>query len=337
MRADRVRHQRARCFLSRRSRLDLTFWALVLVSCASCSCGGGQTQSTTPAALPKQSPPKGWSSWYAFYETVSDDKVRHQADLLVSTGLRDAGYVYVNVDGGWEAYRDAEGNIHPNSNFPDMKALGDYLHSKGLKFGIYSSPGPLTCDNLPGSEGFEQQDANTFASWGVDFLKYDWCSLYAVGPPSEPVYRKMRDALDRTGRQIAMSISEIGDGNVWEWGAQAGGVMWRTDHDLGWIQGWPAMTAFERVQAVAAHVATLSMFSSPGHYNDPDYLLTGIKRYCLGPYTTMSDCPAWFDDPMTIDEERQQLDLWKKMSCPLILSVDIGELSAEEILLLRSY
>src|SRR5450755_397722 len=259
MRADSVRHQRVRCFLSRRSRLDWTLWAFVLVSCASCSCGGGQTPSTMPTASPKQSPPKGWSSWYAFYETVSDDKVRHQADLLVSTGLRDAGYVYVNVDGGWEGSRDGDGNIHPNSNFPDMKALGDYLHNKGLRFGIYSSPGPLTCDNLPGSEGYEQQDANTFASWGVDFLKYDWCSLYAVGPPSEPIYKKMRDALDKTGRQIALSISEIGDGNVWEWGAQAGGVMWRTDHDLGWIQGWPAMTAFQRVQAVAAHVATLSM------------------------------------------------------------------------------
>jgi hypothetical protein len=110
--------------------------------------------------------------------------------------------------------------------------------------------------------------------------------------------------------------------------------MWRTDHDLGWIQGWPGLTAFQRVQAVAVHVATLSAFSTPGHYNDPDYLLTGIKRYCLGPYTPMSDCPAWFDDPMTIEQEREQLRLWKRLDCPLILSVDIGQLSNEELSLI---
>ena len=317
---------RSRCVLAQRSCCALTLWALVSVSSVNYGCAS------------RPIPPKGWSSWYAFYENVSDARVRHQADLLVSTRLRDAGYVYVNVDGGWEGYRDAEGNIHPNRNFPDMKALGRYLHAMGFKFGIYSSPGPLTCDNLPGSEGYEQQDANTYASWGVDFLKYDWCSLYSVGPPNEAVYRKMRDALDRSGRPIVLSISEIGDGNVWEWGAQAGGIMWRTDHDLGWIQGWPnGMTAFHRVQAVAAHVATLSVFSSPGHYNDPDYLLTGIKRYCLGPYIPLSDCPAWSDDPMTIQQEREQLRLWKGLNCPLILSVDIGQLSPEEIALIRAY
>jgi alpha-galactosidase len=303
----------------------LRIWALFLISCADYGCGSRQT------------PPKGWSSWYAFYETVSDAKIRHQADLLVSTGLRDIGYIYVNVDGGWEGYRDSQGRIHPNSNFPDMKALGDYLHAKGLKFGIYSSPGPQTCDNLPGSQGYEQLDANTYASWGVDFLKYDWCSLYALGPPTEPVYRKMRDALDKTGRHIVLSISEIGDGNVWEWGAQAGGTMWRTDRDLGWIQGWPGMMAFERIRAVAAHVARLSVFSSPGHYNDPDYLLIGIKRYCLGPYIPMRDCPAWFDDALTIAQEREQLRLWKALDCPLILSVDLAQLSTEEISLLQGY
>ena len=118
----------------------LTIGILVLVSCAGYGCGAAEKSSTTPMPSPSLTPPKGWSSWYAFYETVSDAKVRQQADLLVSTGLRDAGYVYVNVDGGWEGYRDSAGNIHPNSNFPDMKSLGNYLHGKGLKFGIYSSP-----------------------------------------------------------------------------------------------------------------------------------------------------------------------------------------------------
>jgi alpha-galactosidase len=319
-------HHSGRPVTADRSLLKVRIWTVLLILCAGCGCES------------KPSPPKGWSSWYAFYENVSDAGVRHQADLLLSTGLRDAGYIYVNVDGGWEGYRDAEGNLHPNRNFPDMKALGDYLHAKGFKFGLYSSPGPLTCDNLPGSQGYEQQDANTFASWGVDFLKYDWCSLYALGPPTEPVYRKMRDALDKTGRHIVLSISEIGDGDVWEWGAQAGGIMWRTDHDLGWIQGWPpGMTAFQRVQAVAAHVASLSAFSSPGHYNDPDYLLLGIKRYCLGPSIPLTDCPAWSDDPMTIEQEREQLRLWKHLNCPLILSVDIGQLSTEELSLIRAY
>jgi hypothetical protein len=113
--------------------------------------------------------------------------------------------------------------------------------------------------------------------------------------------------------------------------------MWRTDHDLGWIQGWPGLTSFQRVQAVAAHVARLSAFSSPGHYNDPDYLLIGIKRYCLGPFIPMSDCPAWFDDPMTLEQEQEQLRLWESLDCPLILSVDIGQLSTEELSLLRAY
>lgn len=297
-------------------------FSLALTVC--CGCSADRTQQLTL-------PPKGWSSWYAFYENATDIKVREQADLLVSSGLRDAGFVYVNIDGGWEGYRDEYGVMHPNANFPDMKALGDYLHSKGLRFGIYSSPGPTTCDGLPGSEGYEQQDANTYASWGVDFLKYDWCSLYAFGPPTEPVYRKMRDALDKTGRNIALSISDIGDG-VWTWGTQAGGLMWRTDHDLGWIQGWPSgMTAFQRVEAVAEHVSTLSAFASQGHYNDPDYLLIGIKKYCLGPYVPMTDCPAWFDDPMSVDQEAEQLRLWRELNCPQILSVDLSQLSVQEL------
>jgi alpha-galactosidase len=287
------------------------------------SCAGDQ----------KTPPPRGWSSWYAFYETVTDAKVRHQVDLLVSTGLRDAGYVYVNVDGGWQGYRDSAGTVHPNAEFPNMKALGDYIHSRGLRFGIYSSPGKLTCDNLPGSEGFEQQDAHTFAAWGVDFLKYDWCS---PGTPSAPAYQKMRDALDRTGSHIELSISTGGAGNPWLWGQSVGAMMWRTDLDLGWIQGWPGLAAFQRVQAVAEHVKQLRGFSFPGHYNDPDYLLIGIKKYCLGPYTPMTACPAWFSDPMTIDQEAEQLRMWKELSCPLIISVPIEELTTQELVLLRS-
>jgi alpha-galactosidase len=278
-------------------------------------------------------PPQGWSSWYAFYDAVNDTKVRQQADLLVSTGLRDAGYVYVNVDAGWQGYRDSDGIIHPNANFPDMKALGQFLHSRGLRFGIYSSPGPVTCDNLPGSGGFEQQDANTYADWGVDFLKYDRCSPVQ----SQPAYKQMRNALDETGRHIDLSISEGGEDHPWEWGPSVGALMWRTNRDLGWIQGWAGLSAFQRIQAVAAHVEGLQSFASHGHYNDPDYLLIGIKKYCLGPYAPMTDCPAWSVDPMTLSQEEAQLQLWRGLNCPLIISVPIENLTSGEIELLKGY
>jgi alpha-galactosidase len=180
------------------------------------------------------SPPMGWNSWNFFNNKVTDKDIRDTADLLVSTGMRDAGYVYVNIDDTWEGDRDSRGSIQPNSKFPDMKALADYVHSKGLKIGIYSSPGPTTCAGFAGSLGHEDQDAQTYASWGIDYLKYDLCSYGRImrdQAANDPVaqeklmrdaYEKMHKALLKTGRPIVYSLCQYGFYSVWKWGPSVG-------------------------------------------------------------------------------------------------------------------
>src|SRR5579863_2909040 len=164
----------------------------ILICCAVIATAQNQTLAATP--------PMGWSTWNYFHHDISDALIRAQADAMVASGMRDAGYVYVNIDGGWQGERDAAGVLHPNKNFPDMKALGDYIHSKGLKFGIYSGPGPKTCAGYPASYQHEEDDAKQYAAWGVDYLKYDWCSADKVYKPEEmpAVYKKMHDALEAT-------------------------------------------------------------------------------------------------------------------------------------------
>jgi alpha-galactosidase len=181
-----------------------------------------------PNGLAK-TPPMGWNSWNLFAGRIDDKTVREMADALVSSGMRDAGYVYLNIDDTWEGDRDANGVIHTNDKFPDMKALADYVHSKGLKFGIYSSPGPYTCAGYEGSYAHEAQDAKTYAGWGVDYLKYDWCSAARLYPDSamRAVYQKMADALRATNRPIVYSLWQYGRDDVWKWGANAGGNLSR--------------------------------------------------------------------------------------------------------------
>src|SRR6266487_5878887 len=145
-------------------------------------------------------PPMGWNSWNHFAERIDDKTVRETADALVSTGLKDAGYIYLNIDDTWEGQRDARGFIHSNEKFPDMKALADYVHSKRLKLGIYSSPGPKTCAGFEGSLGHEEQDAQTYAQWGIDYLKYDWCKSSGSLDEMKAAYTKMHVALVKTGR-----------------------------------------------------------------------------------------------------------------------------------------
>ncbi|MGH9445832.1 MAG: glycoside hydrolase family 27 protein, partial [Terriglobia bacterium] len=179
-------------------------------------------------------PAMGWNSWNHFHCSVSEDVVRAQARAMATNGMKAAGYRYVNVDDCWQGTRDAQGNIHPNAKFPSMKALADYVHSLGLKFGIYSSPGPKTCGGYMGSYGHELQDARTYASWGVDYLKYDWCSASRVYKPSQMrgVYRKMYNDLRSTGRPIFFSLCQYGLQAVWRWGASVGGNSWRTTGDI---------------------------------------------------------------------------------------------------------
>jgi hypothetical protein len=157
-------------------------------------------------------PPMGWSSWNYFQATIDDKAVREMADVLVSSGLRDVGYVYVNIDDGWQGRRDETGVLHQNSKFPDMHALADYVHSRGLKLGIYNSPGPVSCAGYVGTHGHETQDAETFARWGIDFLKYDWCSagdLYKTQPEMQALYQKMGAALQASGRPIVYLALEL--------------------------------------------------------------------------------------------------------------------------------
>jgi len=173
------------------------------------SCSFLMAQPAPVAATP----PMGWNSWNHFAGKVTDADVRATADILVSSGMRDAGYVYVNIDDTWEGERDAQGNIQSNSKFPDMKALGDYVHSKGLKLGIYSSPGTKTCAGYPGTKGYEYQDARQYAAWGVDYLKYDWCNVGTQDAKSS--YTTMSDALRSTGRPIVFSMCEWGTAKPW--------------------------------------------------------------------------------------------------------------------------
>jgi alpha-galactosidase len=267
--------------------------------------------SVAPAQAPlAPTPPMGWNSWNHFAEKVTDADVRAAADAMVSSGMRDAGYIYVNVDDTWEGQRDAAGNIHPNSKFPDMKGLADYVHSKGLKFGIYSSPGPKTCAGFEGSYGHEVQDANTYAAWGVDILKYDLCGLRDVIGPYEKdpkkasrmmrdAYAKMHEALVRTGRPIVYSICQYGSDAVWEWGAEVGGNLWRTTDDIS--------DSFRSMALIGFSQAGLEKYAGPGHWNDPDMLEIG-------------------NGGMLPDEYRTQMSLWAILAAPLLAGNDLSKM-----------
>jgi len=290
------------------SRGFLALYASLAVTLICHFCSTAEAQSAEVAATP----PMGWNSWNHFAERVTDGDVRAAADAMAANGMKDAGYVYVNVDDSWEGQRDAQGNIHSNNKFPDMKALGDYVHSKGLKFGIYSSPGPKTCGGYEGSYGHEQQDANTYASWGVDFLKYDLCSYMDImklhDPRQDPqqallmmqeAYRKMHEALLNTHRPIVYSLCQYGVGFVWEWGPQVGGNMWRTSDDIRDNFGSMALIGFSQ--------AGLEKFAGPGHWNDPDMLEIG-------------------NGGMNADQYRTQMSLWAILAAPLLAGNDLSKM-----------
>jgi alpha-galactosidase len=269
-------------------------------------------------------PPMGWNSWNHFAERVTDADVRGAADMLVATGMRDAGYTYVNVDDTWEGKRDAQGVLHTNERFPDMKALGDYIHSKGLKFGIYSSPGAKTCGGFEGSLGHEAQDAKMYADWGVDYLKYDLCSFQdnmrkvKAEHPNEPdaaknlmiaAYRKMGDALKATGRPILYSLCQYGVDRPWKWGPGVGAQMWRTTDDID--------DSYGRMITIGFSQAGLSKYAGPGHWNDPDMLEIGNGK-------------------MTEEEYRTHMSLWVLLAAPLIAGNDLSKMTEADKSLLMN-
>jgi alpha-galactosidase len=252
-----------------------------------------------------KTPPMGWNSWNKFHRNVDDKAVRGMADAMASNGMKEAGYVYVNIDDTWQGTRDANGVLQPNEKFPDMKALADYVHSKGLKIGIYSSPGPKTCANYEGSFGHEEQDAKMWAAWGFDYLKYDWCSASQVyDVKSLPaVYARMGEALLKSGRSIVYSLCQYGWQDVGEWGAKAGGNLWRTTGDIS--DRWQSMMhlGFELQPGREKYAAV-------GHWNDPDMLEIG-------------------NGGMTDEEYRTHMSLWCLLAAPLLAGNDLRDMKQE--------
>ncbi len=282
---------------------------------------GAQQANVAGVAL---TPQMGWNSWNHFHCGVSDEVVRAQARAMATNGMKAAGYRYINVDDCWQAGRDAQGNIQPNSKFPNMKALADYVHGLGLKFGIYSSPGPKTCGGYTGSYEHELQDARTYAAWGVDYLKYDWCSAADVYQPSQmqAVYRKMGDALRSTGRPILFSLCQYGLEQVWRWGASVGGNSWRTTDDIN--------TSYTSMAEIGFGQNGLQRFAGPGHWNDPDMLEIGNTMSFpgrRGHHFTMG---------LNDEEGRTQMSLWCMLAAPLLAGNDLTAMSPETLAILTN-
>jgi alpha-galactosidase len=277
--------------------------------------GSALAQDSTLAATP----PMGWNSWNHFAGRVTDADVRGAADAIVSSGMRDAGYIYVNIDDTWEGERDAQGVIHTNSKFPDMKALADYVHSKGLKLGIYSGPGPKTCAGFPASYGHEEQDARTYAAWGIDYLKYDLCSYTEIMRKEAPhdrdkqfqmykaAYEKMHQALVASGRPIVFSLCQYGWNDVWKWGTDVGGNLWRTTGDIN--------DTYQRMADIGFGQLGLAKYAGPGHWNDPDMLEVG-------------------NGGMSNDEYRTHMSLWAILAAPLLAGNDLSKMSPETLSIL---
>lgn len=247
----------------------------------------------------------GWNSWNKFEKQVNAQIVKEIADAMASSGMKDAGYVYVNIDDTWEGKRDEQGVLQPNEKFPDMKGLADYVHSKGLKIGIYSSPGPKTCAGFEGSYQHEELDARTWAAWGIDYLKYDWCSAKEVYKEADmpAVYKKMGDALKATGRPIVYSLCQYGRLKVWDWGAASGGNLWRTTGDI--EDTWKSMSTIGFDKQVG-----LEQHAGPGHWNDPDMLEIGNGH---------------MDDV----EYRTHMSLWAMLAAPLLAGNDLRSMADE--------
>jgi alpha-galactosidase len=284
-----------------------------------CSIAGIAQKPQPLNALPlSPTPLMGWGTWNYYGKVVTEADVRANADALVSLGLKDLGYNFVNVDGSWEGERDANGVLQSNpKKFPDMKTLGTYLHSKGLKYGVYSSPGPLTCGGFVASYGHEQQDANTFADWGADYLKYDLCSLRVMMKTAEvdgdhakstavqiAAYDKMQHALMETGRPIYYALCQYGIDYVQEWASKVGATMYRTTNDI--KANWESMTQIGFAQA------GLAKYQSPGHFLDPDSLEIG-------------------NGTLRPDENRLHFSLWSMVAAPLILGNDLTKMDKETL------
>ena len=259
-------------------------------------------------------PPMGWNSWNTFEAAISEDLIKQTADILVASGMRDAGYQYIVVDDGWEALsRDTAGNLVPDpKKFPNgMKALADYVHAKGLKFGIHNCAGKTTCNGFPGGRGHEYQDAKLYASWGVDYLKYDWCDHGTAD--AKETYSIMRDALYATKRPIVYSICEWGNNKPWEWGKDVG-HLWRTTGDI--TDCYNCQGEYDLgMRFILKLQEGLEKYAGPGHWNDPDMLEVG-------------------NPGLTLTESRSLFSLWCMLAAPLMAGNDLRKMSPEVLKIL---
>jgi alpha-galactosidase len=292
------------------SRGSIGFAALLLLAQSALA----QDASTDPNRLiPAQAanglartPPMGWNSWNRFGCDVNEETIRRTADALVASGMRDAGYVYVVIDDCWQGARDPQGVIAADAKrFPSgMKPLADHIHAKGLKFGLYSDAGRRTCGDRPGSQGHEYQDALSYAAWGVDYLKYDWCNTGPRNP--EEAYSLMADALKASGRPIVFSLCEWGNSRPWLWARDIGNL-WRTTGDI--YDHWQGPRTYSLgMLDIVDRNEPLWPYAGPGHWNDPDMLEVG-------------------NGGMTDAEYRAHFSLWAMMAAPLIAGNDVATMA----------
>ena len=285
-------------------------------------------------------PPMGWSSWYMAYAKIDDKLIRAEADAMISSGLANHGYSYVNIDDGWNIKpgatdaaiggepRNADGTLKANQNFPDMSALTGYVHNKGLKIGIYISPGPRTCGGYEGSYQHEEQDARLFAKWGFDFLKYDLCSYSKLmKDPNDmeelqKTYRLMGANLQKLDRDFVFNLCEYGRGDVWKWGREVGGNFWRTTGDL----GDPRKGLWDSVSKIGFSQAGKEQWAGPGGWNDPDNILIGhiLQKRKLVP------------TPLTPNEQYTHVTLWALLSAPMVFGGDMTQLDPFTLSLLTN-
>jgi len=298
----------------------------------------GETKRTLRLVVGKTialTPPMGWNSWNCWGCAVDEEKIRQAADALVASGLANHGWQYINIDDCWMIKlesndpivggptRDDSGRILTNRNFPDMKALTDYVHSRGLKAGVYISPGPWTCQRFEGSWRHEQLDAQQFADWGFDYLKYDWCGYDSIArrPTLEQMkepYLLMRTCLDRVDRDIVYSLCQYGMGDVWKWGAEAGGNCWRTTGDI--TDTWGSMSGIGFAQDAMAP------YAGPGHWNDPDMLVVGKVGWG----------PSLHETHLTPNEQYTHISLWCLLSAPLLIGCDLAQMDEFTLSLLTN-
>tara|TARA_R110002049_G_scaffold309306_1_gene520976 strand:- start:15406 stop:16644 length:1239 start_codon:yes stop_codon:yes gene_type:complete len=263
-----------------------------------------------------QTPPMGWNSWNQFGCRVNEQLIKEMADAMASSGMKDAGYEYIVIDDCWQINRNESGEIVADPKlFPSgIKALADYIHSKGLKLGIYSDGGVSTCAGRPGSRGYEFQDARSYASWGVDYLKYDWC--YSEGQNAEASYRLMRDALFKAERPIVFSMCEWGSTQPWSWGKDIA-HLWRTTGDISDCWNCESNWGSLGVMQILDLQVKLRTYSGPGHWNDPDMLEVG-------------------NDGLNLTESHAHFGLWCLLSAPLMAGNDLRNMSKDIIEILTN-